>query len=96
MKLNDYYICDANGYVKQKIKARTLVNEVQSNGNHNWILKNLYGQPESLEQAENEMFCHHSCWVDPDAEFEDKIKEGCEVEFEFFMKHGYHMKGNDK
>ena len=51
MKLNDYYICDDAGYVKQKIKARTLVNEVQSNGNHNWVLKNLYGVGLILTQS---------------------------------------------
>ena len=29
--------------------------------------------------------------VDPDAKFSDKVREGAEKEFDFFMKHGYHM-----
>ena len=95
MKLNEYYICDTAGYVKQKVKARTLINEIQSNGKLNWTLKNLYGQPESLEQEHDEMFCHKDCWVDPDAKFNDKVREGAEEAFDFFMKHGYHMKGSE-
>ena len=96
MKLNEYYVCDAAGYVKQKVKARTLINEIQSNGNLNWTLKNLYGKPECWEQSEDEMFCHKDCWVDPDAKFKDKVREGAEEAFDFFMKHGYHMKGSER
>jgi hypothetical protein len=91
MRLNSYYICDENGYVESKIQARTLIHEMQADGVPVWTLKNLYGQPEHLKEEKHQKFCHEDCWVDPDAEFSDKVKKGCEEEFDFFMEHGYHM-----
>jgi hypothetical protein len=91
MILNSYYICDKDGYILSKVLARTLLNELQSDNTKRWTLKNLHGQSEHYVESESEMICHEDCWVNPDADFSDKVKKGCEKEFEFFMEHGYHM-----
>ena len=96
MKLNEYYVCDLNGYVIEKINANTLINITQPDGSTRWTLKNIDGGEVSRTEQDDETFCHHSCWVDPDAEFVDKVREGAEKEFDFFMKHGYHMNERDK
>ena len=91
MKMNSYYICNQDGYILSKVLARTLLNELQSDGKKRWTLKNLYGQPEDYIEDESEKICHEDCWVNPDAEFSDKVKKGCEEEFDYFMRNGYHM-----
>jgi len=91
MKLNGYYICDKNGYIKSKVNAYTLVNEAQPDGEKVWALKYIYGLNEHQLQSEDETICHEYTWVDPDYQFNDKIQKGREKEFEFFMEHGYHM-----
>ena len=88
MILNEYYICDNNGYVVEKVNAHTLLNITQPDGNRIWTLKFVDGKDSHRSEGPSETFCHHSCWVDPDAGFNDKVKKGCEVEFEFFMKTG--------
>jgi|TARA_R100001463_G_scaffold134356_1_gene196475 hypothetical protein len=94
VKLNLYYVCDKEGYLKEKITAHTLLNEIQPDGSHGWTLKYLDGKLNHRLELDKEMFCHEDCWVDPDDKFSDKIREGREEEFEFFLKHGYHMPMN--
>ena len=91
MKLNRYYICDKDGYIKNKVSAYTLINEAQPNGKKVWVLKYLNGLNEHILQGEDESICHEYTWVNPDSEFTDKVQKGREKEFEFFMEHGYHM-----
>ena len=91
MKLNEYYVCDTDGYIVEKVNANTLLNITQPDGSSCWTLKNVNGTEVCRVEEANETFCHYSCWVDPDAKFRDKVREGAEKEFDFFMKHGYHM-----
>ena len=46
-------------------------------------------------EIDGEMFWHPHCWVDPALDFTDKVREGCEKEFDFFLQHGYHMTRKD-
>ncbi len=94
MKLNLYYVCDSQGYLKEKVNAHTLINEIQPDGKMVWTLKYVYGYNNHRTEKSSEMFCHEDCWVDPDAKFSDKIREGREEEFEFFLENGYHMPRN--
>ena len=91
MILNEYYVCDSRGYIKEKVFARTLLNELQSDGCCRWTLKNVDGSENLRVEKGDESFCHKDCWANPDDEFTDTVRKGAEKEFEFFMKHGYHM-----
>ena len=98
MNLNTYYICDKKGYILETLKAITLKNEVQPDGKEKWCLKYIEGnRHDSIVFGDDNTFCcHEYTWVDPDAEFSDKVREGAEEEFEFFMKNGYHMPRDQK
>ena len=61
MKLNEYYVCDLNGYIIEKINANTLINITQQDGSTRWTLKNIDGGEVSRIEQDDETFCHHSC-----------------------------------
>ena len=44
MILNEYYICDNNGYVVEKVNTHTLLNITQPDGNRIWTLKFVDGK----------------------------------------------------
>ena len=43
MKLNEYYVCDTDGYIVEKVNANTLLNVTQPDGSSCWTLKNVNG-----------------------------------------------------
>ena len=95
MKLNEYYVCDADGNIVEKVKAKTLFNMFQSDGTSKWTLMYVDGDRINRAEKDGEMFCHPHCWVDPALDFTDKVREGCEKEFDFFLQRGYHMTRKD-
>lgn len=98
MKLNTYYICNNKGYIIDRLKAVTLKNEMQPDGNRKWCLKYIDGNryDNMVFRTDDKFCCHEYTWVDPDAQFSDKVRDGAEEEFEFFMKNGYHMPRDQK
>lgn len=90
-----FVIYDDNGVITDKVNAHCKSLDTLPDLSKRWILKHVNGELDSHLYFPHETnITREDCFIDPTAELPYKIKEGCEEEFEFFMKHGYHKVGD--
>ena len=81
--MNEYYVCDSDGNIVEKVKAKTLFNMFQSDGTYHMdvILTLMYVDGDQINRAEKAVKCFvirtvASIMVDPALDFTDNFQDG--------------------
>ena len=98
MIVREYYVLDKETKrILSTIRANTKKMAFRPDGTTWWLMEHVDGiMDNNLWMDIEEEIVIASCYLDPDKEIEFKIKEGCEEDFDFFMKNGYHKPLSEK
>tara|TARA_R100001510_G_C7655148_1_gene214110 strand:- start:3248 stop:3538 length:291 start_codon:yes stop_codon:yes gene_type:complete len=91
MRQNQFYIIDDDKNIIETVSAFCKRMVHRPDGKSYWCLEHIDGILDNNRFFnENQDIQMVDCYLDPNAP-PGKIREGCEEEFEFFLKNGYHM-----
>ena len=96
MKQFDFYIIDENQQIVDTISAFCKKKVHRPDRKCYWCLEHVDGiLDNNLYFEEAQKIQMVDCYLDPNAN-PGKIREGCEEDFDFFMKNGYHRPVSQK
>jgi len=92
MRIYEYFVYDSvTGIITEKIHAHQKITDHLPNRTERICLKHIDGILDNNKYFSiNTSICRSDCYVDPSIIIKDKIKEGAEEDFDFFIKNGYH------
>ena len=89
MNRRKFYILNDDGSINHSIEARRK-KIVHGNTHDYWQLEDLVDTHMTMSYPIKTEIVDSAGWVNPSEPFTDKVMEGCEEEFDFFLEHGYH------
>ena len=89
MDKRTFYVLDNEGHVTETYTASRKRIFHGSTGDY-WVLDDVEGTLMYRFFPITADIVDSAGWVDPDKPFTDKVLQGAEEEFDFFLKHGYH------
>jgi hypothetical protein len=89
MSKRTFYILDSEGQIEQSIPAirKRIFHGVTGEW---WVLDSVYDTDQTMSFPITFSIVDSTGWLDPKRPFKDKVMKGCEEEFDFFLKNGYH------
>ena len=88
MNKRTFYVLDNEGHVTETHKASRKRIFHGSTGDY-WVLDDVEGGCNRIYPITAQIV-DSAGWIDPDKHFTDKVMQGAEEEFDFFLEHGYH------